>query len=58
MLGVYAHLFDQANHAAGMRDALSAKFGGLLNGDGLETTSRNGTRDGVSEVIHLSGIGG
>jgi integrase len=57
-LGVYAHLFDQANHASGMRQALSAKFGGLLNGNAVETTSRNGSQDGVSEVVQLSGIGG
>ena len=37
-LRVYAHLFDEANHASGMRNVLSAQFGSLLSGNAVETT--------------------
>ena len=57
-LGVYAHLFDKANHADGMRQALSARFGALLPGNAVEKTSRNGSQLETAEIVRISQIGG
>lgn len=57
-LGVYAHLFDNANHADGMRQALSARFGGLLSGNAMETISRNGAQLDTAGVVRIAGISG
>jgi integrase len=57
-LRVYAHLFDKANHADGMRQVMSAQFGGILDGNALETTGRNGSKDDAHRMAQLSGVGG
>jgi hypothetical protein len=53
-LGVYAHLFDKANHAEGMRQALSARFDGLLAWNAVETTRRNETQHRLGEMAQLT----
>ena len=52
-LRVYAHLFDKANHADGMRHVLSTEFGELLNGNLVETTPCNGTKHTLPEMAQL-----
>jgi integrase len=57
-LRIYTHLFDRANHAAGMRQSLSAQFGRLLSGNAVETTSRNGTKHDIPEMAQPSAASG
>ena len=57
-LRVYAHLFDKATHADGMRHVLSSEFGKLLDGNDMETTHRNRTKHGSPEVAQLRAIAG
>jgi hypothetical protein len=45
---VYADLFDKANHAAKMREALSAGFG-----EALETAARNPTEAQPAEMAEV-----
>jgi hypothetical protein len=42
--GRHPHALDKANHADGMREVLSAQFGGILDGNLMETTGRNGSK--------------
>ena len=42
-LGVYAHLFDQAEHGQRAKDALEAAFGNVLETSGEETREQTGT---------------
>ena len=47
-LDVYSHMFDHAWHADAAREALEARFGGLLSGDAT-------TAEVESEVVRLAG---
>nr|MBA3301396.1 site-specific integrase [Thermoleophilaceae bacterium] len=54
-LGVYAHLFDGAEHAARASDALEARFGSLLGGKAVETSARNGPQvEGAEDAPNVA----
>jgi hypothetical protein len=55
-LRVYTLLFDKANHADNMRNLLSAQFGGLLDGNIVETAPRNQPKPPVRETPQLSAV--
>jgi integrase len=55
-LRVYAHLFDKANHADGMRQVLSAQFGTLLDGNLVETTACNGAKHHRRDLAQLTAV--
>jgi integrase len=56
-LRVYTHLFDKANHADNMRNLLSAQFGGLLDGNVVETAPRNQAKPPVRRMPQLGAVG-
>ncbi len=55
-LGVYSHLFGQAQHAQRARDALEAAYGTVLEPSGGEGR-RNGVPASSAEVVDLQGTG-
>jgi hypothetical protein len=57
-LKVYAHLFDQAEHATRATAALEASYGGLLDGNTMSTTGRNEAQAEVLELTQAGGLGG
>jgi integrase len=55
----YAHLFEQARHAAALRDELEQGFGHLLNGvNGMSTSAGNQAQDEPGEVGAIAASSG
>jgi hypothetical protein len=55
---VYAHQFDNANHADGTQRALSARFRADLPGNLMETTGRNRTKPNGRNMAQVKASSG